>query len=521
MRRAAVALAPFVAVVALLLGAPATGMAALTCTVNAADLEVFATSGSASTIVRNVNTIEVRDGNGAVACTNGPATVTTTDTVIVVDQSAGNFTTSSTVDLAGGAFAPGATDEPNTSDEVEFEFQSMERVDVEGSAGVENLRLGTAGVNLNAGAESGLFVTRDVDMTFGALEQLRVFAAGGNDIVDAQGGGVMGGPFALPVVLAGEADNDTLTGGDGADTIELPPALGNDTLSGGGGDDDLNADQGDDQVDGGPGTDRAIYTNASSAVTVDLAVAGPQATGGGGLDSLAAVENVRGSHHDDTLLGDAGANKLEGHDGGDLVDGRAGADELLGDTNGSASGDDTIMARDGATDSIMCFGGTDGVTADEAGVDTIDGNCENVDFAVPPPPAPPPPPAAALPPPPPPPAAAPDLSVVATLSRRSPQRVLRRRRLIVVARCPLEDCAAVVSGSIRVPRGRAVRLSTVRRSLGAGVGRRIVLTFSRRSARRLAAALRRRTRLRAAVQLRVTDAAGNRRLVRTTIRLRR
>ena len=119
--------------------------------------------------------------------------------------------------------------------------------------------------------------------------------------------------------LVGSAFNDTLTGSSAANLLQ--GGVGNDTLAGG---------AGDDVLQGGDGTDTASYAAAASAVTVSLALAVSQNTGGDGSDTLTGVENLTGSAFNDTLTGDGGANALNGGDGNDTLRGGAGADTLTG-----------------------------------------------------------------------------------------------------------------------------------------------------------------------------------------------
>jgi len=126
--------------------------------------------------------------------------------------------------------------------------------------------------------------------------------------------------------LTGSAFGDTLTGDGGANRLQ--GLAGADTLVGG---------LGDDMLDGGDGVDIASYAAAATAVTVSLAIAGPQATGGAGSDTLTAIESLTGSAFNDTLTGDGGANNLLGGNGNDLLVGGLGNDLLDG-----GSGLDTV-----------------------------------------------------------------------------------------------------------------------------------------------------------------------------------
>jgi Ca2+-binding RTX toxin-like protein len=144
--------------------------------------------------------------------------------------------------------------------------------------------------------------------------------------------------------------NDVLTGND-ADNV-LVSGGGDDTLTGGAGDDVLRGGTGDDGLDGGAGYDVADYSDAMGGVTVQLGVAGPQITGGGGTDTLTSIEGVVGSAYADTvygggendrIAGGGGFDWLLGGDGNDVLDGGAGADHLVG-----GNGFDTASYRDAA-----------------------------------------------------------------------------------------------------------------------------------------------------------------------------
>ncbi|NQE60549.1 hypothetical protein E1H18_237 [Caulobacter sp. RHG1] len=141
--------------------------------------------------------------------------------------------------------------------------------------------------------------------------------------------------------LRGSAFDDKLTGDGNANV--LIGAAGNDILLGGAGDDVLRGGAGDDLIDGGAGYDTVSYGDLwTSGVTVSLALAGPQSTGGAGVDTLVSIEALVGSRYADKLTGDAGANKIDGGDGDDIIDGGAGDDILDG-----GSGSNTIDGGDG------------------------------------------------------------------------------------------------------------------------------------------------------------------------------
>lgn len=191
-----------------------------------------------------------------------------------------------------------------------------------------------------------------------------------------------------PDALFGRAGNDVLLGGAGQDT--LFGGAGDDRLDGGEEDDELTGDSGIDELDGGTGddllaggpgadvlrggagSDTAYYRYSDAGVEVRLADAvasGGDAEGDtfparqtieyvdadGNLQQAEVpdIENLRGSEHDDILIGDPGVNELNGGGGNDVMDGGEGNDRLLGDDSfmvyfgSSTSGDDRLNGGPG------------------------------------------------------------------------------------------------------------------------------------------------------------------------------
>ena len=139
--------------------------------------------------------------------------------------------------------------------------------------------------------------------------------------------------------LFGEAGTDTLFGG-----------IGNDELFGGKGSDTLEGGEGDDLMDGGTARDVADYRNATSAVTVDLNIAGPQDTGGAGKDTLTEVEGLLGSDYDDHLYGkNHSGGTFQGRSGDDTIEAGSGDDQSYG-----GEGDDLL--RDGPGNDVISGG---------------------------------------------------------------------------------------------------------------------------------------------------------------------
>jgi Ca2+-binding RTX toxin-like protein len=102
-------------------------------------------------------------------------------------------------------------------------------------------------------------------------------------------------------------------------------ALGN-ALNGNGGNDTLNGGLGEDTLTGAGGTDTASYTGESDAMFINLATG--SARRGSAVapveDILVTIENVIGGLGNDSVIGSAAINRLEGGDGNDTLAGGAG-----------------------------------------------------------------------------------------------------------------------------------------------------------------------------------------------------
>lgn len=175
----------------------------------------------------------------------------------------------------------------------------------------------------------------------------------------------------LAVTLAGTARSDHLIGTAGRDVIDgrggddvLAGGAGDDVICGGPGSDTLTGGAGDDLLNGGAGPDDASYGgDLLGPVTVDLRAG--VATGGSGSDRLVALEGVYGTIFDDTLSGNATANRLYGDRGADVVEGGDGDDLILGDR-----GDDRLSGGPG-----------NDVLTPGAGADSVDGGAGESDTA--------------------------------------------------------------------------------------------------------------------------------------------
>lgn len=148
---------------------------------------------------------------------------------------------------------------------------------------------------------------------------------GGNDTISLDAGSAYGG----------EGNDVITTHTDGVDyKVSLYGEQGNDTLVGG----DKN-----DHLIGGEGSDTAVYTTSHKGVSVNLQK-GSAKGGDAAGDTLISIENLKGSVHNDILVGDEGDNmlvgrsgndRLRGNDGQDTLDGGYGNDVLISENDGN------------------------------------------------------------------------------------------------------------------------------------------------------------------------------------------
>lgn len=165
--------------------------------------------------------------------------------------------------------------------------------------------------------------------------------------------------------LTGDNGNDVLAGGEGADSLD--GGADNDTLDGG---------AGPDVLAGGDGTDLGDYANRSGPLTITLDGQPGDGEPGEGDNVEPDVENLRGGAGNDTFIGSAAANVLDGGGGENYEDGGTGADSLIGGPAGDVLR--TRSASEGAT--VNCGAGPDFVIAKPA--DLVSADCDRVDRGV-------------------------------------------------------------------------------------------------------------------------------------------
>jgi Ca2+-binding RTX toxin-like protein len=237
--------------------------------------------------------------------------------------------------------------------------------------GIEGVYGGSAGDILTGGnAASGVTVND------GLLEIFR--GEGGNDTIDGGQGydrvDYTTSTSGVTVTLNDTLDGQALDGLGGTDVLRNIEAVRgsyfNDTLTGSntatfesfeGGD-------GNDSINGMGGTDRVDYRNARGNVSVNL-LNGFAQDGSGGTDTLANIEDVRGSRDfANNITGSAANNYLLGGNADDWFDGGAGNDTI----DGGADGQFGDFVNYGSATSAVNVNLTTGVAAGtSSGTDTL------------------------------------------------------------------------------------------------------------------------------------------------------
>jgi Ca2+-binding RTX toxin-like protein len=200
-------------------------------------------------------------------------------------------------------------------------------------ASVEDLRLiGSALINGTGNSGANSIVGNNVANTLTGL--------GGNDYIEGKLGDDIINGGRGDDVLRGSGDHDTLYGEDGID--DLDGGSGNDILIGG---------TGADYLSGGATigvADTASYETAAVGVRANLENSAINTNDAAG-DTYVSIENLYGSSFKDTLIGDAGANRLDGGVAGvDYLAGGLGDDVYVLD----ATYDATVEAANAGTDTV-------------------------------------------------------------------------------------------------------------------------------------------------------------------------
>ncbi|MGR3783327.1 MAG: hypothetical protein ACU0DT_18940 [Albimonas sp.] len=233
---------------------------------------------------------------------------------------------------------------------------------IDGGAGVEDVvdysaEGGKKGVvvNLTSGSAKDTYGNKDtlvdIEEVIGTNKDDRIigndaenyFELGkGDDYVDGKGSDFNQVSYRWEsggngVVVDLEAGTATDTYGDTDTLVNINVIRGtlmDDVFAGSEADEVFRGLAGDDTIDGRGGLDEVRYDRdarygGDAGVYVNLAE-GTATDGFGDTDTLISIERVRGSDFGDTIIGDAGDNRLRGYAGDDGFVGGAGNDEIDG-----------------------------------------------------------------------------------------------------------------------------------------------------------------------------------------------
>jgi Ca2+-binding RTX toxin-like protein len=245
----------------LLVGPAAAHADIATCTYTAATHSANVTvtptnGGSTGMSIRQFDgALVVESGANTGPC--GVATRTNTDTITVTGGAA---TRGAIFRLGTGVpFAPGFTNEPGSSDEIEmsFDFSSGGQWYLSPSAILSpiplNLALGGNQINLNAGEADGI----DADAAVTGAYAVFVEGSLAADTILADGSaGTTGLPFAARIVASMSSGADLIVGGGRGD--DLSGGLDPDTIFGGRGKDSLKGLGAKDRLFGQAGNDKLL-----------------------------------------------------------------------------------------------------------------------------------------------------------------------------------------------------------------------------------------------------------------------
>ena len=303
------------------------------------------------------------------AITDSPTTENTDS--IVIQGGAGDDVIS--IDLTGGALAPGASSEETGTAEIEIEVDGGEGTDsvvITGETTDDALKGSGTGVNLTG--------DDDNDVTLAGVEDIAFSGGLGNDTITLTGWTQedIDAIGITKISVSGDEGNDvlrnaaitgvTINGGEGDDYIRGKTAKeklfgegGDDTIIGGGGQDTLKAGDGNDVVKAGA----SGLTTKENKVYVE---------GGAGNDTILTyngADTIYGGPGDDVMRGRPGKDKIYGGSGNDVLDGGNSDDSLYGeagnDTLQGKTGND--VAEGGAGDDVLVNAVVDG------GDDTLSG----------------------------------------------------------------------------------------------------------------------------------------------------
>ncbi|MGJ3230757.1 MAG: calcium-binding protein [Oceanicaulis sp.] len=352
-------------------------------------LEIFGASPSLGSNTFNVGGLILHDGPGSndlsTFNTDGSDTIFGNDGDDILSGGLGDDT------LNGGAGSDTYDESGSTADMVvDLVAGTATGMGSDTLSGIENVRTGSGDDTVIGNAEINVIDTGDGDdwVRPGAADDDLDGGAGVDTLDYSDNTSKVTVDLTAGVAFGGQTGVDQI-----ANFEDVVGGSGDDVITGDANANRIYASAGDDEINGGGGTDTYDASDSASAVAILLNTG----TAGGaaiGNDTLTNIENAVGSAFSDTMFGDANANRLEGGAGNDNINGGAGDDELFGDDGADTmlggagddfmiggagnddmnggDGDDTV--RGGDDDDIVRGGAGDDIVGGQEGDDTLFGD---------------------------------------------------------------------------------------------------------------------------------------------------
>ncbi len=300
--------------------------------------------------------------------------------------------------------SPGAGDGDGVADYIRVETTEQTGTLIVGDfdMGTDKIVLQEMYSSLTTTSGSG-FETVTITYTNGNSQEFQIYSSDTFDVSQIF-------TTVEPTILL--SDNDSLVGGNDADTFVIENGSGSDTIVGGEGGTDSDtvdfssltgavtvthtASETGTTTDG---TDTLTFSEVESFILSDHndSVTGSSDTSGMNVSAGTGDDTVVGGAGGDTILGEDGSDSIDGGDGDDVLTGGGGDDTLTGgdgddlvsggdgnDLLTTGLGQDTLLGGDGndtlmnsaGDDSLVGGAGDDSIVASE-GNDTLEGNAGN------------------------------------------------------------------------------------------------------------------------------------------------
>src|SRR5262249_45339620 len=270
-------------------------------------VQVVVSDDAASSVVQTAN-ISVTTVNDAPVLDLKAATGIFYDNPVTKIAPSGTVVDSDSANFGGGSLRVAFTQNGTSTDQLQIVTDTI--VTLTGAGGT-TVKVNGTSIGTWSGGSNGtdLVITFNKSATPAAVQSLLEHIGYINSSANSSalpreltftindGGGTANGGSNVALATATISLVNHIVG-DNNDNV-LIGTSGIDVIAGLGGHDTLQGLGGNDSLDGGSGLDRALYTDATGPITVDLG-AGTASGAGVGSDTLISIEQVRGSSSNDS-----------------------------------------------------------------------------------------------------------------------------------------------------------------------------------------------------------------------------